>query len=323
MIIGNIELAIEKIKQYDSIVIFHHIRPDGDCLGSQFGLREVIRDTFPNKKVYAVGNDKGMYKFLDFEHDQIPSEQIIKNSLAIIPDANYKERIEFSHLLTKDSFKETLRIDHHPNEDDLDNATRWVDDDYIAAAQMCAELCLLANWNISIKAASAFYLGIYTDSGRFQFDKTNWKTFKTVSELVKIGAQKDLINRTLATSTMKDIKYNAFLTSSMKSKDGVAYVTITQDDLKKYGMSQLNGMRANAIGNIEGLPVWVSFLEEANGGIRVEFRSSGPIIRNVAIKWGGGGHACASGAIIHNMDDAIHVVDDCIAEIKRFKKEGK
>lgn len=78
MQIGNLELVTKELIKYDSIVIFHHIRPDGDCLGSQFGLRELLRTNFPNKKIYVIGDNKNMFSFLDFKMDDIPTDEILK-----------------------------------------------------------------------------------------------------------------------------------------------------------------------------------------------------------------------------------------------------
>ncbi|SYV97055.1 Bifunctional oligoribonuclease and PAP phosphatase nrnA, partial [Mycoplasmopsis edwardii] len=126
MKIGNLELVTKELYKYDSIVIFHHIRPDGDCLGSQFGLKELIKTNFPNKKVYAIGDHKDTFDFLDFTMDKVPSDEILKNSLGVVVDANHKERIESREVLDKNLFAQVIRIDHHPNDDDLgDNAVRW------------------------------------------------------------------------------------------------------------------------------------------------------------------------------------------------------
>ncbi|TNK98218.1 DHH family phosphoesterase, partial [Mycoplasmopsis pullorum] len=229
MQIGSLKEASRLIEKYDSIVIFHHIRPDGDCLGSQFGLKELLNINFPNKKVYAIGDTKGSFKFLNLEHDAMPSPEILSKSLAIIVDANFKDRIECRELLDSEIFPETLRIDHHPNDDDLYNCTRWVDSSYIAADEMVTELAFENNWKVTPKAASYLYLGINTDSGRFLFDKTSARTFKLVAFLYDNGLNADFIHRNLAAVTLEDLKYNAWLMSTLKTRDGVAYI---QNDLE-------------------------------------------------------------------------------------------
>ena len=85
----NLKKIEEIITNYKSIVIFHHINPDGDCLGSQFGLKELIIDNFPEINVYAIGDSKNVLPFLDFKHDEIPSEEILTKSLGIVVDANF------------------------------------------------------------------------------------------------------------------------------------------------------------------------------------------------------------------------------------------
>lgn len=81
IIISNERLEIfkkieEKIKSHNNIVIFHHIRPDGDCLGSQFGMKNLIEENFPDKKVYTVGDTKGIYPYLDFPMDDLELKKV-------------------------------------------------------------------------------------------------------------------------------------------------------------------------------------------------------------------------------------------------------
>ncbi|MFL1059852.1 DHH family phosphoesterase, partial [Mycoplasmopsis synoviae] len=92
----------------------------------------------------CVGDSKNNFNFLDFQMDNEKiTPEIMKNSLAIIVDANYKERIENRNLLDLNFFKETLRIDNHANEDDLDKCIRWVDSSFVAADEMMAHMAIL------------------------------------------------------------------------------------------------------------------------------------------------------------------------------------
>ncbi|QCZ36788.1 DHH family phosphoesterase [Mycoplasma nasistruthionis] len=324
MVIGNLQLVTEQLLKHDSIVIFHHIRPDGDCLGSQFGLKELLEKNFPNKKVYAIGDAKGSFKFLDLVMDQVPSDEVLKESLAVVVDANFKERIELREVLDKDLFKQVIRIDHHPNDDDLgENAVRWVDSSYAAADEMITEIAVANNWKITKRAANLLYLGINTDSGRFLFNNTTSRTLNLAAKLFDAGLDLDFMHTNLAKTSLEDLKYNSFLLSTLKTRDGVAYIQNSVADSAKYGKTPQQSVRVNSIANIEGYPFWVQFTEEENGKIRVEFRSNGPIVRNVAIKWGGGGHERASGAIIDSFNLVEAVIDDCVAEVKRYKAEAK
>ncbi|QGZ97330.1 DHH family phosphoesterase [Mycoplasma sp. NEAQ87857] len=322
MQIGNLELVTKELIKYDSIVIFHHIRPDGDCLGSQFGLKELLETNFPNKKVYAIGDSKGSFSFLNLQMDTVPSDEVLAKSLGVVVDANFKERIEFKEVLDKNLFDQVIRIDHHPNDDDLPaNTVRWVDSSYVAADEMIAEIAIKNNWIITPKAANLLYLGINTDSGRFLFNNTTSRTLNIAAKLYDAGLDSDFIHTNLAAISLDDLKYQSWLLSTLKTRDGVAYIQNDLATTKQLGKTAQSSVRVNSIANIQGYPIWVQFTEEEDGRIRVEFRSNGPIVRNVAVKWNGGGHERASGAIIDSFDLVEQVIDDCALEVKRYLNE--
>ncbi|ASI53874.1 PAP phosphatase [Metamycoplasma hyosynoviae] len=312
----NLFKAIEeKIKTYETIVVFHHIRPDGDCLGSQFGMKNLILENFPKKKVLTVGNSKGSFSYLDFKMDEIKNKPI-KNSLAIIVDANFKERLECRELLDNKIFTDVIRIDHHPNDDDLYASIRWVEPEAPAAAQQVAELALGLNWKINELAATYLYLGIYTDSVRLTTNSTSSKTMYIVSELWKAGAKKDLIHTEMAKKTLQDIRVNAFIQQNMQIEKQVVWFYFTLEDQNKMGiLDPLQGNRPSTLASIDDNKIWVFFTQEKENQIRCEFRSNGACVRNVAIKWGGGGHHRASGAQIHNSAYIPLIIKDCQAEV--------
>ncbi|EFF41579.1 DHH family phosphoesterase [Mycoplasmopsis alligatoris] len=318
MLIGNEKIATQLIEKYDSIVIFHHIRPDGDCLGSQFGLKELIETNYPHKKVYAVGDTKGYFKFLNLVHDAWPSDEILGKSLGIVVDAGDKERLEARELLDKNLFLETLRIDHHPNNDDLDKNTKWVDSSFIAADEMIALLAKVNNWKITQRAANLLYLGINTDSGRFLYDKTSARTMNLVAMLYENGLQASFIHENLSKTSLNDLKYNTWLASNLKTKEGVVWVLNDLETTKKFGKSSQTSVRPNIIANLEGFPIWVQFTEEEDKKIRVELRSNGPLVNVVARKHGGGGHDRASGCIIDSFNDVEKVINDCVIAVKEY-----
>ncbi|MBU4691071.1 bifunctional oligoribonuclease/PAP phosphatase NrnA [Mycoplasma zalophi] len=304
-----------KIKQFDNIIIFHHIRPDGDCLGSQFGLKHLILENFENKNVYTIGDSKGIYSFLDFDFDKLPEEKI-PNSLAIIVDANFKERLECRKYLDNNYFDEVMRIDHHPNDDDLDASLVYVDPLSPAAAQIITEIAYALNWKVNAKAATYLFLGIYTDSVRLTTNLTNSHSLNLVANLWKDGAQKDLIFENLQKKSLKDIQIEAFIHSNMKINNKVVSFYFDLETQKKFGI--LDPLQANkpyTLANIDDNRIWVFFTQETNDQIRCEFRSNGPKVRNVAIKWGGGGHHRASGAQIYDANLIDEIIKDCEAEI--------
>src|SRR5699024_7668907 len=172
---------IEKIKSYDTIVIHRHVRPDPDALGSQVGLQEIIKESFPEKNVYAVGKeDPSLYFFARM--DEI-SDDIYKDALVIVCDTANTGRIDDSrHRLGK----ELIKIDHHPNVDAYGDI-RWVDTDASSTSEMIYELYESNQDTLKINDAAArlIYGGIVGDTGRFLFSSTTKKTLLYAAELIE------------------------------------------------------------------------------------------------------------------------------------------
>ncbi|WP_033161203.1 DHH family phosphoesterase [[Mycoplasma] collis] len=316
---GSIKQVSEQILKYDQIVIFHHIRPDGDCLGAQFGLKKLIEDNFPNKKVYAIGDAQNSFSFMNLEHDTIPSDEFLKNSLAIIVDANFKDRIECRYLLDENKFAAIIRIDHHPNDDDLNSTALWVDSSYVAACEQVAHLAIRNKWKISAKAAEYIYLGIYTDSGRFLFNNTSWRTLLLTSKLWKSKMEVNKIHQNLTKTSLNDIQFNAYIHSNFKVYKNVSYYLINLEEQKRFNKTPNQATRPNLIANIEGFNIWLSFTQEKENSWRVELRSNGPNVREIAVKWGGGGHLNASGAMIDSISKIDNILEDCQKQIEIWK----
>lgn len=302
-------LEIQKIiKKYSSIIIFHHINPDGDCLGTQFGLRELIQDNFPDKKVYVVGDSNNILSFLDFKHDSIPDEEILLESLGIVVDANFTNRIENSELITQKKIKNIIRIDHHIGGDDLEPIYSWVDTSYCASAEQVAQLAIKLKWKISKKAASYIYLGIYTDSGRFFYDKTSARTFGLAAELLKTKFDVQYIHNNLSKRNREDIIFQREVLNNYKTSGNTIYYYLTDKKSRELNISHNNKNRVDFLANINPYTIWIFFIEQDNGDIRVRLRSSIHDVHQIAIQYGGGGHEKASGAILKNKKEIAEIV---------------
>lgn len=314
---GSIAEAVSAIQAHDKIVIFHHIRPDGDCLGAQHGLARLIQTNFPHKQVFCVGDPKHNFSWLEMVFT--PKEQItpelMQQALAVIVDANYKERIECRDLLDQNQFKAVLRIDHHPNEDDLNTTHNFVDASYIAAAEQVVDLAVQAKWKLSPPAATALYLGIYTDSNRFLYSNTSWRTLYLGSMLYRAQANIAKIHDELNHTSLKDIQFKQYVFKNFQTFQNVIYFVADKKFQKKLKVTPLECARVNILANIEQFHIWLFFIEEGKNHYRVEFRSNGINVREVALKYGGGGHIQASGAVLKSKRDIIRVVQDCQKQI--------
>jgi len=295
-----------KIQLYDKIIIHRHVRPDPDAYGSQCGLAELLKASFPHKQIFVVGEDEPSLEFL-YKMDKIEDETY-NGSLVIVCDTANEERICDQRYKNGDYL---IKIDHHPNEDPYGDLL-WVDTSASSVSEMIYEFYLYGKdqgLTMTEKAASLIYAGIVGDTGRFLFPSTTKKTFKYASELIDYGfSYTDIYNEMYKTKLNVAKLSGHVLQNFTMLPSGAAYIKINKELLKEFDVvvsdaSQLVGL----LGNIDGIKAWVFFVEEEEQ-IRVRLRSKGPIINELAKEFNGGGHPLAAGATIDNWGQADEVI---------------
>ncbi|WP_378210387.1 DHH family phosphoesterase [Anoxybacteroides rupiense] len=299
---------LQVIQQFETIIIHRHVRPDPDAYGSQGGLAEILKASFPQKKVYTVGREEESLNFLR-RLDQI-DDHVYKNALVIVCDTANQERIcDGRYRLGK----KLIKIDHHPNEDPYGDLL-WVDTNASSTSEMIYEFYLAGKEKglvMTKEAARLIYAGIVGDTGRFLFSRTSSKTFQYASELVEYGfSLTDLYDELYRTKVNIAHLSGYVLQNFQLSPSGVAFVKMTKELLGKYNASPSEASQlVSLLGNVDGIQAWVFFIEE-DKEIRVRLRSKGTIVNEVAKKYGGGGHPFAAGASIYSWEDADRVIAD-------------
>ena len=307
----------KEIKKYDTIVIARHIGADPDALGSQLGLKDIILNKFPNKKVYAVGTPASRFKYIGtldkFE------ESMYDNSLLIVLDTPDKKRIDG---VSPERFKSSIKIDHHPFVDKTCKI-EYIDDTASSASQLVLELVYNTRLELTKDAARKLYIGIVSDTNRFLYYYTTPKTFDLVSRLIKdTNLDFTKLYDEMYLRSLKEVRFQSFISTNMTvTESGLAYMKITDDMLKEYNVDAATaGNLVTNFNYIEEIIVWVLFTEDVlNGNIRTSIRSRGPIINDVASRFGGGGHIYASGAKLKTFDeteDIINALDEVCKEYK-------
>ena len=303
-----IKKILDKIKEYDVIIIHRHTNPDGDAIGSQVGLREIIKENFPEKKVYAVGDSAGRYEFmLPYPLDLI-SDGLYKNALAIVLDTSA------SALISDDRYKlakESCRIDHHIFCEEICNY-ELTDTSYESCAGLVADFALQCGLRLNSVSATALYTGMVTDSGRFRYDSTTSKTFRIASELMAYEIDTGEIYRNLYADDFEKLKLRATFTLKVQfTEKNVAYIYTTREELDSYNADIFSISRGmvGVMGDVRGVDIWVNFTE-SDGGVLTEIRSSRYNINPIAKKYGGGGHAKASGATLADRAEAMALLND-------------
>lgn len=297
------EKIISKIEQHDSIVIFGHLNPDGDCYGSQIALRAILKAEYPNKKIYAVGSGlKNFYKLLG-QMDNV-SLETIKTSLAIVLDSNDLPRLEDQRAAKALDF---CKIDHHIDTFTFTEGPEIINDKATSTCELIFDLAKENKFDISQLAATALYLGLYTDTARFQYASDYVKLFETAKELCALGAEPKKISAILNITKSRNLDIKAFIYQNMKKdKDGVLYVVANNEQRKSLNVTNFE-ITSNTIllSHVEGYPIWFIASATENGGMQVELRSEGYNVQKIAVAFGGGGHTYAAGFSVKEYSDEV------------------
>ncbi len=299
----------KKVKEFDKIVIARHIGADPDALGSSLGLKDMILNTFPMKKVSCVGVYSSVFKYFG-KMDKL-NEDEIKDSLLIVCDTPNSIRIDGIEDTKK--FKYVIKIDHHPEAEHFEDL-KWVDAKASSVCQMLIELSYSTRFKMNKSAAEKFYMGLVSDTNRFLYEYTTPKTFDLVSKLIK-DTKIDIVSlySNLYQRPLIDVRFQGYVAQNMKvTESGLAYLFIDDKTIQKFGGD--TGLSGNVIGgfnNINEVLVWILFTEDKKQEIiKVNARSRGPVINTVLEQYGGGGHPYASGARLKDKDDIDKIVKD-------------
>lgn len=302
------ELILENIKRYETIIIHRHVRPDPDAYGSQGGLAEILKTSFPEKNIYTVGREEESLNYLR-RLDQIPND-LYQGALVIVTDTANEARICDERYNLGDLL---IKIDHHPNEEPYGDIV-WVDTTASSCSEMIYEFFLHfkdSGLKMSDEAARLLYAGIVGDTGRFLYPSTSEKTFAYASELIKYDFDRTELFDRMYELAPNLIKLHGYVLQNFHmNENGVASMVLGKDLLEEFGTKPSDAsLLVSTLGNVIGIKAWAFFIEEEDQ-IRVRLRSKGPIINVIARKYNGGGHPLAAGASIYSWDEMENVLKD-------------
>lgn len=302
---------LKKIKEYDEIVIARHIGPDPDAIASEIALRDIIKYNFPEKKVYAVGTGVARFKYLGIL-DKI-EENSLSNPMLIITDVPKFDRVD---SVNKDNYKYTIKIDHHPCDEAVCDL-EYVDTTSSSACQMITELVYHTKLKINSDIASKLYAGIVADSDRFLLSYTTPRTLELCSKLLAdYPFDMAFIYNSLYERGINERRFEAYLVNNINiTENGFGYIKITENIIKEYGVdSSTASNMVNDLNFIKEIKVWAfSSYDEKNEIFKINIRSRGIVINEIAAKFGGGGHKFASGARIkteEKVNELFAALDD-------------
>ena len=320
-----IDRILEAVRKNRTFCIAGHIRPDGDCVGSQLGLALALQNE--GKKVVCWNEDSvpQKYKFLnDKELFQKPKRGL-KFDCVIATDCASFERLGkvvpcISHR------KILINIDHH------ESNTRYGDINWISAREpSCGELIYrllkVARWPITKPIADCLFTAVSTDTGSFQYPTTRPGTFHVGAELVTRGANLakicDEVYQSYPLSRARLLKH-VYSRFRLTHNNRIAWFWLKKIDLARTGAESddTEGL-IDHIRDIEPVIVACVFEEIEPELTRISLRSKSNKVNvsDVAEQFGGGGHSAAAGARIPGKP--LSVQRRVIAAVKRALNSAK
>lgn len=297
-----IDRILGEIQRWKSFCVVGHIRPDGDCIGSQLGLYLALSAL--GRKVTCWNQDPvpAKLKFLDPEREVTPPQADQEFDCVIALDCASIERMgrTASHIQRRQVL---INIDHH------ESNTRYGDINWVSAreastGELIYQLMQQAKWDISPRIADCLFTAVSTDTGSFQYASTSPATFEAAGRLVERGA--DLakvcheVYQSYPLSRMKLLRrvYNKF---RLTHDDRTAYFWIKQADYSRTGAKPADSEGLiDHIRAIDEVVVACVFEEMEPELTRLSLRSKSPRVdvNSIAGQFGGGGHKAAAGARI-------------------------
>ena len=314
----NMTTILDKIKEYNKIILFRHFRPDGDATGSTKGLQRIIRLTYPEKTVLLINNDYADYlKFLGGEDAQIPDEEYA-DALGIVLDTATANRVSNQKFSL---CREVIKIDHHiPVESYGDY--QWVEEERSSTCEMIAHFydTFSDELKIDTEAATYIYAGMVTDSGRFRFRDVSSETLRLAGVMLKSNINTDVLFSNLYLKEFSEFKFESYAHKKMKmSENGVVSLFVSKAMQKKLGLTKEQASASvSFMDSIKGSLIWIAFIE-GDDEIRVRLRSRFVTISELANQYRGGGHACAAGATLKSkaeMKELLKKADALLGEYK-------
>ena len=305
---------IDKIKQYDTIVIARHIGVDPDALCSQLALRDSIRLTYPNKKVSAIGTGSAKFAHIG----KLDKLERFANALLIVCDTPDRKRIDSVDF---SQYGCVIKIDHHPFVEKIGDI-ELIDDTKTSASEIIMELILNTELLCNKEIAELLYMGLVSDSNRFLFNNCSSSTFKNVSEILKdYDLDLSSIYNILYLRPMSEVRLQGYISLNMKvTENKLGYIVVPNDVITEFEVDSASaGNMVNEFNFIKEVLVWATITEDIkNDQYRISIRSRGPEINKVAENFNGGGHKFASGVRCKTLEEALEVMNALDQELIKY-----
>ena len=258
--------------------------------------------------------------FLGGEDELLPDEEY-SDALGLCMDTATEKRLSNQKYKL---CKELVKLDHHiPVESYGDY--QWVEEERSSTCEMVAKFydTFKNELKINKQAATYIYAGMVTDSGRFRFRDVSGETMRLAGLMLEQGIDTDTLYANLYLKDFNEFKFESYVYKKMKiTENGVAYLYVDKRMQKKFKLSRESASASvSYMEKIKNSLIWIAFIENEDGSIRVRLRSRFVTVSELAERYEGGGHACASGATVYSKSELKKLVNDADELLKKYKEE--
>lgn len=291
------------LEGWDDILVICHENPDGDALGSMFGLVRGLRALGKRAGWYCASPVPKKFEYLTegLEEIKFDPAHIVTVDVAdskLLGDAweKFGDRIE-------------LAVDHHGIHRPFVE-TRWVEPQSAATAEMIWLLLRELGVKLDSDGLGCLYTGIVTDTGCFRYRNVTPRTLRIAAELLESGAPAGDINKTIfENKNLAAVRAEVMELNTLEVFCGgkCSMIQIPRSIIESTGADEgdMDGSVGRAAAEIEGVLIFVSLKENKDGSIKASLRATPPANAAViAQRFGGGGHVGAAGCPLDGMDMA-------------------
>ena len=314
----------QEISRSRKILLTTHQNPDGDGLGSEIALAGYLRDVGKHPLIVNPDGTPERYRFLDPEgetkvFDEQTGPPLIREAeLIFMLDNSSLNRLGRMEAHIREATAIRVCIDHHSTTDGF-WTINLIDDTACATGEMIYDLVAALGGSPDLKAATAIYTALVTDTGHFRFSKTSPRSHRIAAELLRIGVDPARVYQEVFERNSESfirLVGLALVGTRLEAEGRVAWIALNRQQILQCGAEEADTSEiVNHLFTIQGVRVALLFKELPDGRIKVSFRSKGDIdIHEVATRYDGGGHRNASGAILAGPLEAA--VGKVVADVR-------
>ena len=329
-----IHKAQKEIDKAEKIVIVVHVGPDGDAMGSSLGLWHylmtiekeptiIVPTAFPSFLSWMPGAEN----VLVYETNQHKCEEIIENTdLIFTLDFNVPSRLAKLEKAVMASKAPIILVDHHLHPGDFARVTISYPEIASTSELVFRLICRMGDFSkINLASAECIYTGMMTDTGAFTYNSNKQEIYTIISELIKIGVDKDDIYRKVFNNSSADrlrmTGYALFHKMKLYPEYQAALITLSSEELEQfnYQTGDTEGL-VNMPLSVSGI-VFSVFMREDTDKIKVSLRSQGtfPANKFSAENFNGGGHLNAAGGECYSsMEQAVEIFEKALPNFQKY-----